>query len=118
MDNSIIQMALQKMRGQQPPDVASAGMPSAPMAQMPGLDQAYTQPMMPPQGLAPTPGMPQMPGMPGQNPFQLNQPLEAQVAGQNSQINPILKQILQQFGFLNMLRNRSNQQMVDPVMPG
>lgn len=94
MDQNFIQMALQKMRGQ--------GQGAAPSS--PSMD--------------PMQGMPQMPGMPGQNPFQLNQGLETQAAGQNSPLDPIMQQIMQKFGLLNMLRNRSNQQMVDPGMPG
>lgn len=103
MDPSIIQLALQKMRGQTPggaEDAMAAPQMQAPMPQTPGLDQAYGQPM---QGQAG-----------GQSPFQLNQALEQQAQGQNSQLNPLMQQIMQRFGILSMLRNRGNQQMVDP----
>jgi len=86
--------------------IEEAGQVEAPVAQMPGLDQAYAQPM---QG---QPGQ-----MPPPNPFMPQQGLEqmAQAQGMQQPMHPIIQQIMQRFGLLNFLRNRANQNVVDPM---
>lgn len=53
----------------------------------------------------------------GQSPFMLNQNLENQALGQgaNYPVHPIVAQIMQHLGLLNLLRNQSNQNVVDPM---
>lgn len=94
-----MQKALMQLRGQNP-DVSSAGQGNAPQPQVPGLEQAYAQPMTPPvQGQTPSP-------------FQFNPGLENQAAGGNVPMNPMVQKIMQHLGLMNLIRNRSNSQMV------
>jgi hypothetical protein len=86
--------------------IEEAGQVEAPLAQMPGLSQAYSQPMPGIQGQTPPP-----------NPFMPQPGLEqmAQAQGMQQPMHPLIQQIMQRFGLLNFLRNRANQQIVDPM---
>ncbi len=101
MSPELIRKALMMLRGQDS-SAASAPMQSAPMGQAPGLAQAYAQPMAPAIQSQP-------------QPMQFNPQLEAQASGMNNQLEPIVQQIMQHLGMTGMIRNRSNQMMVDPT---
>jgi hypothetical protein len=106
--NPAIQQALMKLRGMPSPDVSSVPASSAPMPGAGGLDQAYNAPMNPTlQSATPPP-----------SPFAFNAGLESQAQGANAPISPAVQQIMKHLGLLNLLRNRSNQQMVDPTLQG
>jgi hypothetical protein len=109
MPNNILQNALRQMRGDPPlGDPYSAAMSSAPAASpMPGLNQAYDQPMNP----AVTPG-----GVPMQ--FSPGMEQQAQAQGQEMPVHPIIQQLMQHLGLLGMIRNRSNQNVLDPMAQG
>lgn len=101
MGPEMIRKALMSLRGSGG-DASSAPMQAAPTGQMPGLSQAYGQS-----------GAPSM----QQNPlsqFQFDPQLEGQVGAQggNNQLEPIVQQIMQRLGVMNMIRNRSNQSMI------
>lgn len=102
----MIKRILMQMRGstETPP---GAGQSSAPMMNAPGLDQAYAQ--------SPSPAM-QQNQMP--MPLQFNPQLEAQAQGSNNDVTPIVQQIMKHLGMMGMIRNRSNQQMIDPQNQG
>lgn len=100
MDSALIHKILMSMRGGGGQDVSNAGMQPAPQSNTPGLDQAYSQPMAP-----------AMQQSQGQSPFQFNPGLEQQAQGMNNQLEPIVQQIMQRLGLMNMIRNRSNQTM-------
>lgn len=49
-----------------------------------------------------------------QNPYVLNQPLEQAAQPDRPPMHPIVAAIMQHLGLMNMIRNRGNQQVVDP----
>jgi hypothetical protein len=102
LDPNLISKILATLRsqGQGPSQAASL---SAPVPQAPGLEQAYSQPMAPAMQQAPT-----------QSPMRFDQNLENQVAGQggNNAPEPIIQALMKHLGMMSMIRNRSNQQMV------
>lgn len=50
------------------------------------------------------------------SPFQFNPALEQQAAPANIPMNPIVQQLVQHLGLLNMIRNQSNEKMIDPMV--
>lgn len=100
MGPEMIRRALMNLRGQGT-DATSAPMQAAPSAQVPGLSDAYAQ--------SPTAALQQQ-NTPS---FQFDPQLENQVNAQggNNQLEPIIQQIMQRLGVMNMIRNRSNQTM-------
>lgn len=54
---------------------------------------------------------------PPESPFALNQLLEQQAAPARPELNPMVRMIMERLGLMNMIRNRSNQQVVDPEIP-
>lgn len=104
MDPAILHKILMSFRG--PQEAMASPMSQAPMG-APGLDQAYTQPMAPSMQQAQEP-----------SPIQYNPMLEQQAQGMNNQLEPIVQQIMKHLGMMGMIRNRSNQTMVDPYSQG
>lgn len=86
-------------------------------AQMQAAASGYQDPatlaqlQMPPTNPQPMPGQ-----VPTPNPFQLNAPLEAQAQtqGLRPETSPIVMAMMQHMGLLNMIRNRGNEQVIDP----
>jgi len=57
----------------------------------------------------------QPPAVPPPNPYAVNQPLEAAVADQRAApLNPLIAALMNHFGILGMIRNRSNQPLQNP----
>lgn len=52
---------------------------------------------------------------PPASPFQFSPGLEQQAAPANIPMNPLIQSIAQHLGLLNMLRNRSNETVLDPM---
>lgn len=53
--------------------------------------------------------------IPQANPYVLNQPLEQAAQPDRAPIHPIVAAIMKRMGLMNMVRNRGNQQVVDPL---
>ena len=101
MDPQALQRILMKFRQSSGPDLSQSPMQSAPMPSAPGLDQAYSQPPMAAAQQQTNP-----------MPMQFDPMLEQQAQGMNNQLEPIVQQIMQHLGLMGMVRNRSNQSML------
>lgn len=92
-------MAGNQPQGQSPMQQPQGGMDPAMMAQAQGGQMPMQQP-------------PMAQGQP--NSFQFNPGLEQQAQGSNNEMHPMIQAMMQKMGLLSMLRNRSNQNVVDP----
>lgn len=70
--------------------------------------EQVVQALMASQAVAPPPVSDQP------NPYLFNQALEQAAKGQRPPLHPLVQAIMTHLGLLNLIRNRGNQQLVDP----